>query len=235
MTTLAAPSNPLVTSQSTHGFNGRDHWSYDLTHPEGAEGELWEIVGELLHADIYELQKLTRKGDVWVDAGSHVGLFSIAAMMAGADVSVMYDMDPTAAWCASANVRSFLMQQIVREYRPRIRTVAVQKEIKNPDELVGAGMQTKEVWDAGWDRVCLKLDIQGAEQLVLALDGPRKLAEAFDVLVFEWHFPEDLPWVSEALERGGWNITAVKQHEDVLLNTTTYIVWAVVDTGSSMV
>lgn len=225
---LTAPNEALAVSQSRNWLGGSLGWIYDVAMPSGSDMmlEYDGIVDELLLHDIYNLQNFTEQGDVWVDAGCHVGMFAIAAMMAGADVSVMYDMDPTMAWCAEANARSFLMQQLIRDYRPRIRTVAVAERLDRPDALVAAGMQTQGVWRDFGKRACLKLDIQGAEQAILALDGPKKLATAYDQLVLEWHFPDDLLWLTEALERGGWQVDAVKQHEDILLRTNTHIVWA---------
>lgn len=224
--TLAAPAVTIETEQCNHHLNRYEDWWFDIAHPSGKYIEVTEVTHELLVEDAYMLSHISGQGDVWVDAGCHVGLFSIAALQAGADVAAMYDMDPTMAWCAEANVRSYLMQQLVREYRPRIRPVAFNKQIDRPDVLIDAAMQTKETWAHGYERVCLKLDVQGAEQTILALDGPRRLAEAYDSLVLEWHFPDDLPWLTEALERGGWAISAVKTHQDVLVNGMTHIVWA---------
>ncbi|OPZ65615.1 MAG: hypothetical protein BWY85_00436 [Firmicutes bacterium ADurb.Bin506] len=227
-TLLTAPEEALAVSQSRNWLGGGLGWIYDVAMPSGHDMmlEYDGIVDELLLHDIYNLANFTEHGDVWVDAGSHVGMFSIAALMAGADVAAMIDMDETMAWCADANARAFLMQQLVRDYRPRIRPVAFKETIGSHVSLVEAGMQVREVWRDFGKRSCLKLDIQGAEQLVLALNGPEQLAEAFDRLVMEWHFPEDINWLTSALEKGGWKVDAVKQHEDILLRTTTHIVWA---------
>lgn len=202
-------------------------FTYDVVLRKGIEHELDhdEILDEILRDDTYRLGAFGRQGDVWVDAGSHIGTFAIAAMMHGYDVSVMVDMDPTMAWCAEVNARGFLMQQVIREARRRVRPIGWVEELSDAHSLAEMGMQTKEVWSDRSRRSCLKLDVQGAERQILAGGGATVLSEAFDALVMEWH--HELPEALGLLESGGWRIEHVKGHTDVLLNTDTRIVWAV--------
>lgn len=231
MNHIAIPTERLVTTQRDSWLCGREsEFVYDLTRRAGMNAELEtdDVIEELLGGDVYDLRMFTEEGDVWVDAGCHVGLFSIAAMMAGADVSVMFDVDPALAFCAEANARSFLTQQLIRsDYtRERIRPTGYAEEIRGPGLLVGAGMQTREVWEKHIKRSCLKMDIQGSEEATLLLGGSRELAAAFDAMVLEWHY-EDLDYLYSLLTQGGWKVTGSDPHCDVLTSIDTQIVWAV--------
>lgn len=233
--TLTLPRN--ISRPSTKAkVVQRGHWLadmgidepffYDISFKEGGELELDDIMDELIHDDAYHLGRETREGDVWVDAGCHVGMFSIAAMMAGADVSVMIDMDPEIAWYGGLNASSFFHQQIIRsDYgRKRIAPTAFAEEITSAETLVEASRLTGMHLD-GQGRTCLKLDIQGAETSVFANGGMSDLAAAYDLMVLEWHDVGNSVAMMEGLEESGWTITAYDSHTDVLLNTDTRIVW----------
>lgn len=220
---VATPSSIISTEQMNRSFLGRDHFTFDVAHRMGGLSEMYEVFGEVIDDDIYNLQHDTREGDVWVDAGCHVGLFSIAALMAGADVSVMIDMDNDSAWCADYNVIQYLRQEIIRgEYhRRRILPTAFVEHISSVDHLMQAGMLTREQWE-GMERSCLKLDIQGTERELLVGGGWGRLAEAFDFMVMEWHYPV----VPYDMEYEGWRVVRHVTHKDILLSTDTHIVWA---------
>lgn len=218
---IAAPARTIETTQIDNGFDGRDHFVFDVACTD--RPEVYDVLGEVVHGDIYDLQRVTRPGDVWVDAGCHVGLFSIAAMMAGADVSVMIDMENDMAWCAEYNARQFMRQQLIRgdHQTRRLMPTAVVERLTDVDQLVRAGMLAREHWD-GLERSCLKLDVQGAERDMLREGGWAKLASAFDIVVMEWHYPV----VPYQMEYEGWRVSRQIAHHDVLLRTDTHIVWA---------
>ncbi len=215
----------MSTGQSNVWVGGNGWW-YDITHPAGVEAELADVIKEVLAEDTYGLASATEEGDVWVDAGCHVGLFSIAAMMCGADVCSMIDMDAEMAWSAEANARRYFYQQVVRSdmSRSRLSPIGFADEISSSCQLIEHAMLAKEHW-SGIKRACLKLDIQGAEASVFA-DGFSDLSEAFDVMVMEWHRPEMMESMTHRMEHNGWSIDGISSHTDVLLNTNTHIVWA---------
>jgi len=202
-------------------------FSYDIAMPSDEDGEMHaevnDITSELIEDDVYRLTK-TGPGDIWVDAGSHVGLFSMAVMMAGAEVAALIDMDGELAWCAWQNV-SAMRLQLQRRGVQRQNGVVPQvaaEEIRAADFLVSAAMMAPKTWE-GFKRACLKLDIQGAERAVFDDGGAAKLAEAYDYMVVEWHYDDD---ISAMLEAAGWEVHAVASHVDVLLNKPTHIFWA---------
>lgn len=233
MTTFAEPTlldGEEITTQQFGVHAGGHDFTYDLTHRASYEAEVErnDIIAEIISGDVYHLSTFTKPGDVWVDAGCHLGIFSIAAMMHGADVSVMLDMDSSAAWMAELNARHFLTQ-IVRRHlsdendrQPRIRPTAFNCKVGSPYELVECGMLAEENWPGR--RSCIKLDVQGAEMEVLALGGGEILADGFDRLVMEWHSP-DIHEIDGMLG-DRWQITGMKAHMDTLLHTNTHIVWA---------
>lgn len=204
-----------------------DTFAFDLTHRHANHHrqERDDILGEVLIDDVYQLRAFTQPGDVWVDAGCHLGIFSMAAMMHGADVSVMLDMDTSIAWMAEMNARAFLMQLSRRQVglkTKHIQPSAFAYKVASPHELVECGMLAEESWVGR--RSCLKLDVQGAEMMVLTMGGGDVLAEGFDRLVMEWHSCS----VGEldAMLGEKWRIIGMNAHTDALLKTSTYIVWA---------
>lgn len=223
---IRTPLSIITTEQMNRGFLGRDHFTFDVAHRSGGLSEMYEVFEEVIDDDIYNLQHDTKMGDVWVDAGCHVGLFSIAAMMAGADVSVMIDAENDISWCAEYNARQFMRQQLIRaeHQRRRLMPTAVVETIASAEQLVQAGMLAREHW-GGLKRSCLKLDIQGAEADVFG-DGVRDLSTAFDFMVLEWHRPQLIDTMVHRLEHNGWKVTRVVTHHDILLSTETHIVWA---------
>ena len=199
---------------------------FDLAYPNADDmrEEVGDIISELVENDVYDLFHTTRRGDVWVDAGSHVGLFSMYAMLYEAEVAAAIDMDGELAWCAWQNMSALRLQLQRRNVLPQpgiVPQVATQR-VSSADFLIDAAMLIPNDWE-GRERTCLKMDIQGSERDVLVDGGAAKLAEAYDLLVMEWHHEED---PSALLEEGGWQITRMRSHVDVLLNCPTRIVWA---------
>jgi hypothetical protein len=213
----------LVVKQLNEGFQN-DFW-YDVAIPDYDEmhNEVYDIANEIFVEDVYRLANGSR-GDVWVDAGGHVGLFSIAAMMAGAEIAAMIDMDGELAWCSRQNVISARLQlqrrAVLRDHG--ITPCIVAEQVVSSDLLVDVAMLVSESL-RHQVRLCLKIDIQGAERGVLEDGGAAKLADAFDYMVMEWHHEDDPSWL---LEGGGWSINAMHSHVDTLLNSPTRIVFA---------
>ena len=82
--------NDGVSSWKTSAF------TYDIAYPERVVSieEIEDIINEVMIDDVYRLQKNTQPSDIWIDVGSHVGFFSIAAMQAGARVYMAIEADP---------------------------------------------------------------------------------------------------------------------------------------------
>lgn len=227
--TIARPASGVIVDQWAVGVEA---WGkgfiYDVASPADAlfALEIDGVVGELMLDDIYSLTTITKPGDVWIDAGAHVGLFSIAAMQAGSEVTGIIDMDADLAWCAWRNVTAFRHQMELRGMLPSpgIVPVVLDEEIKTAQRLVDASMLPAPIWMEK-RRSCLKLDVQGAEASIFDGSGLADLAEAFDLIVFEWHQP-DTEHLLPVMENAGWQIDRVRSHTDVLLNCPTSIIWA---------
>lgn len=227
--TIVRPASGVIVEQWAVGV---ETWGkgfiYDIASPTDASFalEIDGVVDELMLDDIYSLNTITKPGDVWVDAGAHVGLFSIAAMQAGAEVAGIIDMDADLAWCAWRNVTAFRHQMELRGLLPSpgIVPAVLDEEIRSAQRLIDASMLPAPVWTSK-QRSCLKLDVQGAEAAIFDGSGLADLAEAYDLIVFEWHH-ESTDHLLPIMEASGWQIDRVRSHTDVLLDCPTRIVWA---------
>lgn len=199
---------------------------YDIAYPEKvvSSSEIEDIISEVMVDDVYRLQKITQPGDVWVDVGSHVGLFSIAAMQAGARVHAAIEADADIAPCARYNTAMFKGQSVARKL--------MNHRVVDPFVIYERIVQARQLLDFNINvfhddvrRKCLKIDIQGSEIEVFNSDDASKIAEQYDLLVLEYH--DDIPYnISVLLEDNGWNITGISAHRDTLMNIPTNLVWA---------
>jgi FkbM family methyltransferase len=212
--------NDGVSSWKTSAF------TYDIAYPERVVSieEIEDIINEVMIDDVYRLQKNTQPSDIWIDVGSHVGFFSIAAMQAGARVYMAIEADPDIAACTRYNTVMFKGQSVARGM---MHNHVVDPFVYN-DRVVSAEQLLDFNIDRFHDEVgrkCLKLDIQHSENDVFNSDDAYKLAEQYDVLVLEYH-NEITSDVSTLLENIGWNITSITAHKDVQLCIPTTMIWA---------
>jgi hypothetical protein len=176
-----------------------------------------EILPESMTGGCYSLDRIIKPGESWVDAGCHVGIFSIAAMMHGASISEVIDADRAMAQVARWNVENFSRIAEAMQSLP-------QGSITPPLETAQA---IEDAYDIGGQkRDGIKIDIQGAEEGVIFGGGASVLAASYNKLVMEWHSPTLLGSALVALDNAGWYIDAVNSHEDILLNTKTHIIYA---------
>lgn len=220
--TFSQSSEGLKTWRDDHGF------VYDLAFPRDIESvEIIDIIQEVMIDDAYRLQAITQPGDVWVDVGCHVGLFSLAAIQAGAQVGVVADMNVENLSAADANVRLFVNQSKVRGLYDADSDYPYPylEEIRHVDHLVELSQTVTNDYFPSKSRTCLKLDIQGSERVIFADTNLDDLAKHYDVLVFEYH-DNDLDKMALALENAGWHIVKMQKHRDALLHIETYLVWA---------
>lgn len=224
--------NAIEFSQSRDGLS---QWAadqgfvYDIAYPDDInEHEITDVIAEVFFSDAYKLQTITQPGDVWVDVGCHVGLFSIAAMQAGAQVGVVVDMDATRLYSADVNTRLFSHQSRARGLYPSdcVDVYSYLEEIRNVDQLTDLAKICSNDFFPSRTRTCLKMDIQGAERSVFNDTQLGDLAKHYQLMVFEYH-DSDLDVMAMSLEKAGWYIEKMQKHFDVLLNIETYLVWAV--------
>lgn len=226
------PSEALTFSQTSNGLSSwrEEHgFVYDVAFPNSIESvEIIDVVKEVLIDDAYRLQDITQPGDVWVDVGCHVGLFSIAAIQAGAQVGVVVDMNSASLWAADANVRLFANQSRARGLYPAnaVDPYAYLEEIRHVDQLIELAKAASNDFFPDRKRTCLKLDVQGAERVIFADTNLYRLALHYQSMVFEYH-ASDLDEMALRLESSGWYIEKMRKHHDSLLHIETYLVWAV--------
>lgn len=218
-----------VIQSNMHTGPRQDGFFYDIAFPDmGLDlyEEIQDVIAEVIEEDIYLLSRFSSGKDVWVDAGSHVGLFSIAAIQSGAEVSCIIDMDSRLAFCALSNINSFHRQLDARRpFTPKpIEPFVIIEKIEGADILVEASMLPARAWGGG-RRSCLKLDVQGSEADIFDGSGLSDLAAAYDLIVLEWHQPS-AEHLLPVMESSGWKVERVQSHEDVLLGCKTSIIWA---------
>lgn len=223
-----------VIQQSVFINDSYDRFFYDLEIPaydndlenNDTQYDVEQVTNEVLVDDIYRLGFYCKPGDVWVDAGSHTGLFSIGVIQAGGDVACMIDEDRVRAWCSWNNVVAFQRQLMRRNYTNSVPIVpaVLNESIVTAERLVEASMLPFNAW-RDKKRTCLKLDIQGSERQFLTKDGLWLLAGVYDFMVFEWHYSDTAELLSmmDAVE---WDVCRVQRHTDVLSGELSCIIWA---------
>lgn len=207
-------------------WSDQHRFSYEIAYPSRIDmlSELNDVFEEVMIDDIYRLQQISQPGDVWIDVGSHLGFFSIAAMQAGSHVKLAVDADREIAQCARYNTAMFMAQSVARGL---ISThipepfVAVEK-VSSATQLIDFNFKA---WMPEYRRRCLKLDIQGDEVRVFADRHASALAEQYDLIVLEYHQPIASE-MSMLMENAGWSIINIQSHSDSLLGIDTNIIWA---------
>lgn len=176
-----------------------------------------EILPESMTGGCYNLDRVIKPGERWVDVGCHVGVFSIAAMMHGASIVQVIDADPAMTQAAKWNVENFSRIAEALQSLP-------QGSIHPP---LATDLLVEDAYDLdGQKRDGVKIDIQGHEEGVIFGGGASVLAASYNKLVMEWHAPSRLGSALVALDNAGWYIDTVASHEDILLNTKTHIIYA---------
>jgi len=162
-----------------------------------------EVIGQ----DVYQKKGMKiEAGETWVDCGGNVGAFTLLACSLGAKV-IVYEPDPFNCKMIERNLK-------LNGFTAKIRNVAlVHDNTKKANLYIG---NNGNVWrnslfknwngkglkvdcvnfdDEIKDNVCIKIDIEGAEMLILETTKRK-----FKKMVFEWSFDID-----DSLERF-WNI-----------------------------
>jgi FkbM family methyltransferase len=173
-----------------------------IQHPPergGLVGTLLEVWGEGCYDDVGRLAA----GDVVVDAGAHVGLFSIRTSLRHPHARVLA-FEPTAAnhACLLANVRSYGVEERVTVRRCAIGGARGFARMRTPTQrsidhrAVAASAADVEavpvlslddvVEEAGGEVAFLKMDIEGGERAAFARARPETLA-ALRRIALEYH------------------------------------------------
>lgn len=209
-------------------YEGLESWcdsnlfGYEIAYPsrDNMTEEIMDVIREVMVDDVYRLESITNPSDCWVDIGSHVGLFSIAVMQAGASVVLAVDADKEMADCAAYTTSMFKSQSVGRGL--------ISSNIPDPfvvNETVTSASQLIDFNFYRGSRRCLKLDIQGSEIDVFRSDNASSIADQYDLIVVEYH-DANISEFSMLMENAGWFITSIVKHEDTLLNTPTHLIWA---------
>jgi FkbM family methyltransferase len=162
---------------------------------------------EVIGKDVYQKKGMKiESGETWIDCGGNVGAFTLLACSLGANV-IVYEPDPYNCEMIKKNLK-------LNGFTAKIRQVAlVHDNTKKANLYIG---NNGNVWrnslfknwngkglkvdcvnfdDEIKDGVCIKIDIEGAEMLILESTNRK-----FKKMVFEWSFDID-----DSLERF-WNI-----------------------------
>jgi FkbM family methyltransferase len=162
---------------------------------------------EVIGKDVYQKKGMKiLAGETWIDCGGNVGAFTLLACSLGANV-IVYEPDPYNCEMIKKNLK-------LNGFTAKIRQVAlVHDNTKKANLYIG---NNGNVWrnslfknwngkglkvdcvnfdDEIKDGVCIKIDIEGAEMLILESTNRK-----FKKMVFEWSFDIDY-----SLERF-WNI-----------------------------
>jgi FkbM family methyltransferase len=162
---------------------------------------------EVIGKDVYQKKGMKiLAGETWIDCGGNVGAFTLLACSLGANV-IVYEPDPYNCEMIKKNLK-------LNGFTAKIRQVAlVHDNTKKANLYIG---NNGNVWrnslfknwngkglkvdcvnfdDEIKDGVCIKIDIEGAEMLILESTNRK-----FKKMVFEWSFDID-----DSLERF-WNI-----------------------------
>jgi hypothetical protein len=201
---------------------------WTLRTPEGLEDEAHDVIEEIIPEDggpgCYNVPGFIKPGELWVDAGSHLGVFSIAVLQRGATPVTMIDCSESLLRRAVWSVRGFVRLVEAMQSLPSgsiMRPYPVQTMIHEAQDITRVLGAKVSGYTYG-----LKLDIQGHESGVLTPAGAAALGRIFGKLIVEWHDPDMLTQVLRVLEGAGWYISTMHRHEDVLLETETYILFA---------
>jgi len=162
---------------------------------------------EVIGKDVYQKKGMKiESGETWIDCGGNVGAFTLLACSLGANV-IVYEPDPYNCEMIKKNLK-------LNGFTAKIRQLAlVHDNTKKANLYIG---NNGNVWrnslfknwngkglkvdcvnfdDEIKDGVCIKIDIEGAEMLILESTNRK-----FKKMVFEWSFDID-----DSLERF-WNI-----------------------------
>jgi len=210
-----------------------DHYgfSYSLSMPSKEQwlSETLDVVDEIFPKELspkgwtgcYDFRNTVRRGESWMDVGCHVGIFSIGVMMHGGYPMAIIDANPEMVKHASWNINHFA------------RTLEMLSDL--PESSLRPQIELAEMISDPWQLVALcgtkydglKLDIQGSEiPMFLQMNAAKCLTTVFSKLVLEWHDVDTVQALIVRLDRAGWKVNWMREHEDVLLETPTYLIYA---------
>lgn len=220
MTELAEKSRVTV-----FGFKG-GHLRLNVILPAGvSDDEADDVFQEVIDSDIYDVESIVELGDQWLDIGCHVGFFAMKAALHGAQHIHVVDADDRRSSVADANsVLAIAAHDVGRDDFYVIgESSASTMMISTIDDVISCKREAAFYTDQVQG---IKIDIQGSEREILAEGGASFLAQEFNKLIMEWHYPDEIIQIEEHLEASGWTVKRRSPHDDVLLNTKTYIIYA---------
>lgn len=185
----------------------------------------------------FKKQMMVEQGENWVDCGGNVGAFTLLACKYGANVTV-YEPDPFNLELLKKNLA---LNKFVATVKP---FAVVGDDTKKANLYVGnngnvwrnslfknwngKGVQVdcvnfdKEFENIDTEKLCIKIDIEGAEMAIL--ENTNKL---FKKLVFEWSFDIDssLPRFWDIIEKLEKNYNIGSLGNTARIKTRDYNSW----------
>ena len=156
---------------------------------------------EVVKDDVYQKKGIKiEQGDIWLDAGGNVGAFTLLACKMGAAKVITYEPDPFSYKILKMNVELNGFQDRVEIHNKAL----VHNDSKQAFLFVGhKNMYWRNSLVKNWngkgvkvecvkfeevvpDGICAKIDIEGAEMLIL-----ENTEKKFKKLVFEWSLDID--------------------------------------------
>lgn len=173
----------LASETHIHQLHGQIPLKYRL-------GTSDEIVISEFEQDQYQMRRLVREGQHWLDLGANIGLFCLAAAHAGATVEA-FEPDP--------DNFQILIENVMTALRIDTWPVAVTHDggrvnLHRPDDehwhvmtrSDPAGMPTFSLRSLITDGCCVKMDVEGAEHRLI-VRTPVKTWKRVQTLVMEYH------------------------------------------------
>ena len=148
-------------------------------------------------AEMQAWRRLLRPGDVFIDVGSNAGLYSVWAADCGA-TPIAVEPDPVNAERTRANLRLNEIDGVVHEFalgaEPGQMSSTTDADAEN-HLVTGSPVHPSEPWGsrtldevlAGRHARGVKVDVEGAERLVLAGAQAGLREQRIDVLQLEWN------------------------------------------------
>lgn len=183
-----------------------------MTDDIAQQQEIEHVRRELFDDDVYHADRVFSSEQVWLDVGSHVGLFTTLATSYGASVVGGIDANPDMARAYRAAHDLPCQQMTVSRVKDILRALDnIELHSEGPYERANA----------------IKLDIQGAELPILVQPSQvASLARHFDTLLAEIHDQTLLPAIILHLRDAGLKLDYAEAADDILTGQPTFIIHA---------